>query len=259
MMSGGSAYLSRLVIVDDSSESRSTNTSLVFGFHNRIINTLNKVHTKKLGALANTQLNLRLILDKINDENLEKFRFCAERKIADYEEELNEFKMEQLGDPQNLKKDITLFKFNEYAKQILKDKYALTKLHDYIVLIQTCKDPVKLQNLNKELIYEFEARTKAYFYSNIEQVNIATIVEGGGRGQLRTYGEYLLQRPLKKIDPKIVEKCTTIIDIIPNNYQRTLRNHYHKNFGVNLFLEKYKEYITKVENSRIISAVSRIS
>ncbi|PKL87389.1 MAG: hypothetical protein CVV23_15625 [Ignavibacteriae bacterium HGW-Ignavibacteriae-2] len=241
-------YLTRIILVDDSPESSSTNTTLVFGFHNKIINTLNKVHTKKLGALANTQLNLRLILDKVNDENLEKFRSCAQTKIADYEEELSDFKKEQLGETNNFKKDITLFKFNDYAKQIIKDKYAITKLHDYIVMIQNCKNPKKLQKQNKELINEFETRTKAYFYSNIEQVNIATIVEGGGRSQLRAYGEYLLQRKLKTIDQKIVDKCKTIIDIIPNNYQRTLRNHYHKNFGINLFLEKYKEYITKVEN-----------
>ncbi|MGE5499877.1 MAG: hypothetical protein ACM3Q2_17525, partial [Syntrophothermus sp.] len=241
-------YLTRIIIVDDSPESRSTNTSLVFGFHNKIINTLNKVHTKKLGSLANTQLNLRLIIDKVNDENLEKFRLCAEKKIADYEDELKEFKLEQLGETDNPRKDVTLFKFNDYARQIIKDKYAITKLHDYIVLIQNCKDPKKLQKQNKELIHEFETRTKAYFYSNIEQVNIATIVEGGGRSQLRTYGEYLLQRQLKPVDPKIVKKCKTIIDIIPNNYQRTLKNHFHKNFGINLFLEKYKEYITKVEN-----------
>ena len=242
------AYLTRIVIVDDSPESRSTNTSLVFGLHNKIINTLNKVHTKKLGALANTQLNLRLIFEKVNDSSLEKFRVCAERKIADYEKELEEFKQEQLGETHSRKKDITLFKFNDYAKQIIEDKYALTKLHDYIVLIQNCKEPGRLQKLNKELIHEFEARTKAYFYSNIEQVHIATIVEGGGRGQLRMYGVYLLQRSLKTIDAKIVEKCKAIIDIIPNTYQRTLRNHYHKNFGINLFLEKYKEFITKVEN-----------
>ena len=241
-------FLTRLVIIDDSPESRSTNTSLVFGFHNKIISTLNKVHTKKLGALANTQMNLRLILDKVNDEILEKFRAFTEKKIADYEEELNEFRKVQLGETNNLKKDVTLFKFNEYANQIIKDKYAITKLHDYIVLVQNCKDPKKLQKLNKELIHEFETRTKAYFYSNIEQVNIATIVEGGGRSQLRTYGEYLLQRHLKPVDPKISAKCKTIIDIIPNNYQRTLKNHYHKNFGVNLFLERYKQYITKVEN-----------
>lgn len=136
------AYLTRIVIVDDSPESRSTNTSLVFGLHNKIINTLNKVHTKKLGALANTQLNLRLIFEKVNDSSLEKFRVCAERKIADYEKELEEFQQEQLGETHNRKKDITLFKFNDYAKQIIEDKYALTKLHDYIVLIQNCKEPV---------------------------------------------------------------------------------------------------------------------
>jgi hypothetical protein len=241
-------YLMRIILVDDSPESRATNTSLVFGVHNKIINTLNKVHTKKLGALANTQLNLRLILDKVNDANLEKFRVCAEKKILDYEEELKEFKQEQLGETGNLRKDITLFKFNDYAKQIIKDKYAITKLRDYIVLIQNCKVAKKLQKLNEELIHEFETRTKAYFYSNIEQVNIATIVEGGGRGQLRTYGSYLLQRKLKPVDIRISEKCKTIVDIIPNTYNRTLKNHYHKNFGINLFLERYKEYITKVEN-----------
>lgn len=241
-------YLTRIIFVDDSPESKSSNVSLVFAFHNKIINTLNKIHTKKLGALANTQLNLRLIIDKINEETLEKFRICAEKKIADYEEELNGLKREQLGELNALKKDITLFKFNDYAKQIIKDKYAITKLHDYIVLVQNCRDPKKQQKQNKELIHEFESRTKAYFYSNIEQVNIAAIVEGGGRSQLATYGEYLLQRKLKPVDPKIVQKCKTIIDIIPNNYQRTLKNHYHKNFGINLFLEKYKEYITKVEN-----------
>jgi hypothetical protein len=241
-------YIMRIVVVDDSPESRSTNTSMVFGIHNKIINTLNKVHTKKLGALANTQLNLRLILDKVNDENLEKFRACAEKKIADYEEELKEFRQVQLGEIGNLKKDITLFKFNDYAKQIIRDKYAIKKLHDYIVLIQSTKDHKKIQKLNTELIHEFETRTKAYIYSNIEQVNIATIVEGGGRGQLRTYGEYLLQRKLKPVDQKISDKCKTIVDIIPNTYQRTLKNHFHKNFGINLFLEKYKEFITKVEN-----------
>ncbi|HOV99575.1 MAG TPA: hypothetical protein PK595_08415, partial [Bacteroidota bacterium] len=215
-------YLTRIVFVDDSPESRSTNTSLVFAFHNKIIATLDKVHTKKLGPLANTQLNLRLILDRVNDEMLEKFRVCTEQKIADYDQELLELKQEQLGETNNLKKDITLFKFNDYAKQIIKDKYALTNLRDYIELIQNCKNPASLKKLNQELIQEFEARTKAYFYSNIEQVHIATIVEGGGRGQLRTYGEYLLQRKLKPLDPKLVEKCKIIIDIIPNNYERTL-------------------------------------
>ena len=159
------------------------------------------------------------------------------------DEELNDFKKEQLGEKANHKKDITLFKFNGYARQIIRDKYAITKLHDYIVLIQSCKDSKKLQKQNKELIHEFETRTKAYFYSNIQQVKIATIVEGGGRSQLRTYGEFLLQRQLQTVDPKIVKKCKTIIDIIPNNFQRTLKNHFHKkqnNFKHEIRISKHE-------------------
>lgn len=243
------AFLSRIILIDDSPESRSTNTSLVFAFHNKIISTLNKVHTKKLGALANSQLNIRLILDKVNDENLEKFKVCCEQKIKDYEEELNTLKMEQLGKLDDPDRDIVLFKFDEFARQIIKDRFTVTKLHDYIELIQSLKDSKKLREINKNLIHEFEERTRQYFYSNNKSLHIATINEGGGRTQIKTYGEYLLQRKLKEVPREIVDKCITIMDIIPHNYQRTLKNHFHKNFGINLFLEKYKEHLIKVENS----------
>lgn len=99
-------FLTRMIFIDDSPESRSTNTSLIFCFHNGIINTLNKVHTKKLGALANTQLNLRLILDKVNIENLKKFRLAIEKKVREYEEELEKLKAEQLAEPNNPDQDI---------------------------------------------------------------------------------------------------------------------------------------------------------
>ncbi len=242
-------YLTRIVIIDDSAESISTNTSLVFAFHNGIINVLNKVHTKKLGALANSQLNLRLILDKINTKSLERFRTLALDKIKDYESELIEIKKDQLQDTNNPAKDIVLFKFDEFSKQIIKDKYALTKLAGYIDLLLSTKTPKKLKEQNIDLIHEFEERTKQYFYSDIKDVYIATVNEGGGRNQIKTYGEWLLRRPLKEVDQKIIDQCRVILDIMPTNYHRTLHNHFHKNFGINLFLEKYKEYITKSENT----------
>jgi len=139
-------YLTRIVIIDDSAESHSTNTSLVFTFHNGIVNILNKVHTKKLGALANSQLNLRLILDKINNESLEKFSKLALEKIKDYEAELVEIKKQQLEKTNDPDRDIVLFKFDDFAKQILKDKYALTKLADYIkpMVNGCCKGNLKM-------------------------------------------------------------------------------------------------------------------
>ncbi len=241
-------YLSRIIFVDDSFESQATNTSLVFCFHNGIINTLNKVHNKKLGSLANTQLNLRLILDKINVELLKKFVSLLENKIKDYQEELDAIKTEQIGELHNVEKNTMLYKFDDFAQQIIKDKYAVTKLNNYIKLIININNPEIFKIQNTELIAEYEMRTRQYSYSNNKYLQIATITEGGGRNQIRTYGEYLLQRKLKPIDSAILKKCRTILDIIPNNYSRTLKNHFHKNFGINLFLERYKEHLTKREN-----------
>lgn len=240
--------LTRIIFIEDSALSKSTNTSLVFCLHNKIVQTLNKVHTKKLGALANSQLNLRLILEKVSTKNLEHFKNLIESKIADYQDELKQLKTEQLGETQNLEKDIVLFKFDEFSRQILHDKYSLEKLRDYIEMILDCTVPEKLQKQNQRLIQEFEERTKKYFYSENDNVKIATIVEGGGRNQIKTYGEYLLQRKLTPVDKTIKDRCRVILDVIPDTYQRTLHNHFHKNFGINLFLEKYKQYLVKAEN-----------
>ncbi len=241
-------FLSRLIFIDSSELARSTNVSLVFCFHNLIIKTLNKVHTKKLGALANSQLNLRLILEKVSTRNLEHFKSLIEAKISDYEKEIEAVRKEQLGVTSDATKDIVLFKFDEFARQIIKDKYSLEKLRDYIGLVLDCSSTETLKKVNRELIEEFEARTSSYFYSANDNVKIATIVEGGGRNQIKTYGEYLLQRKLKTVDKAIIDKCRIILDIIPDAFQRTLNNHFNKNFGLNLFLDRYKEYLIKAEN-----------
>ncbi|MBN2010218.1 aminotransferase class I/II-fold pyridoxal phosphate-dependent enzyme [candidate division KSB1 bacterium] len=240
--------LSRMVFVDDSPQARSTNTSLVFAFHNEIINTLNKVHTKKLGAPANTQLNLRLILEKVNAENITRFRQAAEAKIKDYEDELRQLKNEQLAEPDNPAQDIILYKFDEFAQQVLKDKYILSKFASFLVFIEKLIDPSKHEKINRVLMDEYEQRMKDYFYGGSSDIHITTIVEGGGRNQIKTYGEYLLQKKHKPLAAEVIERCRVILKIIPDNYQRTLHTHFHRNFGLNLFLEKYKEYLTKVEN-----------
>ena len=80
------------------------------------------------------------------------------------------------------------------------------------------------------------------------QIQVLSVLEGGGRNQIRTYGQYLLQKPLHRLEDKVYKACELILSIIPSNYERTLKNHFHKNFGINLFLEKYQAYITKVDN-----------
>jgi len=241
-------FLSRMIFVDNSPMAIRTNISLVFCLHNKIIQSLDKVHTKKLGALANSQMNLRLILEKVSLTNLQKFKARMDEKIVSYETELNQLKKEQLGVTDNPEKNLSLFKFDEFSRQIIKDKYALTKLSNYLDLIIRCADGSQQKILNKTLIETFEERTLKYFYSGTKKLYIATVVEGGGRNQIKTYGDYLLQRKLKPINKEIVERCRVILNLYPDSYQRTLKNHFHKNFGINLFLEKYKQYLIKAEN-----------
>ena len=238
--------LSRLVIVDDSKESRSSNTSLVFCFHNGIINTLNKVHTKKLGSPANTQLNLRLILENVNEVYLKEFREKIENQINIYSKEQEGLLAEQTGDPANIEKRITMFKLDELARQIVKDKFSLEKLRDFIFFLENCYNPETKQVQTQELMDEFEKRMRDYFYSGNKYINIATILEGGGRNQIKTFGDYLIQKSYANVNSKIRYACKLILDIIPSNYERTLHNHFHKNFGFNLFMEKYQEYLSKV-------------
>ncbi len=241
--------LTRLVIVDDSKESRSSNTSLVFCFHNGIINTLNVVHTKKLGSAANTQLNLRLILENVNPSFITEFREKLENQIAIYTSELEQILIEQTGSSTDMDKRITLFKLDAFSRQLAQDKYSLEKLRDFIYFIENChkKENKKLQT--GELIEEFEQRMRQYFYGDNPQIDIVTILEGGGRNQIRCFGEFLRSRNFSNLSAKIRYACRLILDIIPSCYERTLENHFHKNFGINLFLEKYKEYLTKTSKS----------
>lgn len=241
-------FLTRMIFVDNSPMAIRTNISLIFCFHNKIIQSLDKVHTKKLGALANSQMNLRLILEKVSLPNLQKFRSGMDNKIISYEKELEQLKKEQLGVTDNPEKNLSLFKFDEFSRQIIKDKYTLSKLSNYLDLIIRCADSSQQKMLNKALIETFEERTLKYFYSGTKKLHIATVVEGGGRNQIKTYGDFLLQRKLKAVNKEIVDRCRVILNLYPDTYQRTLKNHFHKNFGINLFLEKYKQYLIKAEN-----------
>ncbi|MFR4026658.1 MAG: aminotransferase class I/II-fold pyridoxal phosphate-dependent enzyme [Alistipes indistinctus] len=86
---------------------------------------------------------------------------------------------------------------------------------------------------------------KNYFYAGNKLIDVITILEGGGRHQIKTFGDYLRSRTFNNLSSKIRYACQLILDIIPSCYERTLHNHFHKNFGINLFLEKYQEYLTK--------------
>ncbi len=233
-------YLSRMIIVDDSDLSEITNTSLVFSFHNGIINGLDKLHTKKLGALANSQLNLRLILEKIAPKYLKKFSLALEQKIKSYDAELQQFKTE------NIEQNIDIFKFDNFAQQIIRDRYTLTRFRNYIDFLIRLSDTKNRTQIYQHLIERFEDDFGKYFYSKgRKHIDIVTVPEGGGRNQIKIYGEFLLSKKIKPLDADVAKKCAVILKLMPDVYKRTLKNHFHNNFGINTELEKYKDFIAK--------------
>ncbi|MFA8449710.1 MAG: aminotransferase class I/II-fold pyridoxal phosphate-dependent enzyme [Bacteroidales bacterium] len=241
-------YLTRLIIVDDSNESRRSNTSLVFCLHNKVINTLNKAHTKKLGAPANTQLNIRLVLENVNHIYLDEFKVKIEKKIDSYKKELDELKKSKLGNSKDKNRIIALYRLDEFTRQLLKDKYTLEKFVDFLNFLESTRDVSDLHNQAKEMVKEFEDRMASYFYSKNPALEMVTITEGGGRNQIRSYGKWLLHRSINGVSEKVAHKCKVISKVLPSNYKRTLHNHFHKNFGINLFLEKYQDYLKKRDN-----------
>ena len=222
--------LTRLVIVDDSKESRSSNTSLVFCFHNGIINTLNKVHTKKLGSPANTQLNLRLILENVNASYLSEFREKLEIQIEEYAREIRSLLIEQTGSDTDIEKRITLFKLDSFSRQVVQDKYSLEKLRDFIFFLENCCKQENKKIQTQELIDEFESRMKNYFYAGNKLIDVITILEGGGRHQIKTFGDYLRSRTFNNLSSKIRYACRLILDIIPSCYERTLQEPFPQEF-----------------------------
>jgi hypothetical protein len=240
--------LTRLVFIDDSREARLSNVSLVFALHNGIINSLNRVHTKKLGAPANTQMNLRLLLEKVNPKIISEFRQAAARQMEVYAAELRAMRQQQTGNEESSQADTLLFRFDAFARQLLQDRYILSKFTAYLGFVEQLQNADKHEALAGALRDEFETRMKRYFYRGVEDIHITTIHEGGGRNQIRTYGEYLLNRPRPGIDSELQHRCRVILDVIPDSYERTLHNHFHRNFGINLFLERYREYLIKTEN-----------
>ena len=63
---------------------------------------------------------------------------------------------------------------------------------------------------------------KNYFYAGNKLIDVITILEGGGRHQIKTFGDYLRSQTFNNLNSKIRYACQLILDIIPSCYERTL-------------------------------------
>ena len=159
----------------------------------------------------------------MNPLYLAEFREKMEMQIKEYEKEINKILIEQVDAVDDPVKRLNVFKLDMFSRKIVQDKYSLEKLRDFIYFLENCHKEEKRQNQTRELIEEFETRIRQYFYSGNPSIDVLSVLEGGGRNQIRTYGQYLLQKPFHTLNQNVVNACRLILDIIPSNYERTLK------------------------------------
>lgn len=175
--------LGRLILVQDSPNSRRSNTCVVYSLFNDVTETLNVLHVKDSGTPANTQMNLRLIIENFSADGLTIIEDKVKEKIEDYE-----------------KRGVT----QEGPQEVRKQGWKLTAQSDYLNLkkflrfvefikkIQSADDK-QLAEIQADLIGKNEEAAMDYFYKKLKGkgYDIVSVPQGGGRKELGHVGKFL--------------------------------------------------------------------
>lgn len=194
--------IGRLVIIDDSANARKSNSTLVYSMHPRVTDALSKFHIKDSGTPANTQMNLRLIMENFRGTDLNALAATVDGKIA----KLREEKVHVRSAEEVRKKEWLLTAQKDYA--------ALLKFREFLTFILRMKDgnEVDLEALNKELIEASAKKSMDYFFKNLtaKGYKAVAVPQGGGRRELVHVGKY----HLKKSEEKLTKfKSTQVADL----------------------------------------------
>ncbi|MBI5753970.1 aminotransferase class I/II-fold pyridoxal phosphate-dependent enzyme [Candidatus Peregrinibacteria bacterium] len=192
--------IGRLVIIDESENAQRSGTALVYSMHPRITDALAKFHVKDSGTPANTQMNLRLILENFRDRDLQDLAATVDGKIA----KLRAENIHVRGAEEVRKKEWLLTAQQDYA--------ALIKFREFLTFVTTLKegDEKSLTALNEELINSSTDLSIDYFFKNLKDKGYKAIAvpQGGGRRELVHIGKF----HLKKVGTKLAQFKTVKLD-----------------------------------------------
>lgn len=200
--------LGRLIIVDDSPNSRRAGTTFVHTFDPTITETLDILHVKDSGTPANTQMNLRSIIENFSEASLEKLAAKVQAKIADYE----------TGNTH--KKNVEEVRGKKWEITMQKDYLSLKNFLKFIRFIQSIQkaDDSELAKINGKYVEENEKSARAYFYKKLpKQYQLVSVPQGGGRKELGHVGKFHSKKFQKKIEdfknqtlPGVKERLKTL-------------------------------------------------
>ncbi|MCB9554801.1 MAG: aminotransferase class I/II-fold pyridoxal phosphate-dependent enzyme [Deltaproteobacteria bacterium] len=180
--------IGRLMLIDYSTPAQRSNTTIVYTLFPHVARTLRNIQTSFAGRPANTQLHLRLILERFSAEALQRIIDAHDQRI------------ERLNAEETGALSLEAVRSQEWTRSGLKELMTLTKLRRMLCFLRDLADG-KVDQLSQALHDDVTAKWMRYFYSGLptdpteaDEVYRATVVPGGGRGSLTLIGEYHRQR-----------------------------------------------------------------
>lgn len=184
--------LGRLVLVEDSPVSQKTTTTLVYSFNPEITANLAKFHVKDSGTLANTQLNLRSLMEGFSGEEMSELKGKVEETIA--------YMKSQGADSPSVNYD----RKQEWLVSTQKDFVSLQKFKKFLKFIEKIKSGTTegVDAMKTEMIAEVEKLEREYFFKDLPESEYKCIYvpQGGGRRELSLIGSYHLAKHRKRVD-----------------------------------------------------------
>jgi hypothetical protein len=184
--------IGRLILVDDSEDARRSDTTFAYSVNSDITSTLAKLHVKDSGTPANTQINLRRIIENFSNKDLGQFQKEVDNKIAELEKE----GVHNLPASEVRKKN--------WLITAQKDYFSLKKFQKFLKLIIDLKNanPQELQKMNDELREEASSSTMDYFFKEIKEkgYDCISVPQGGGRRQIGIIGDFHLKKRKELLD-----------------------------------------------------------
>lgn len=179
------SVLGRLILIDDSQRARLSNTTIVHTLFPHVAKTLRNVQTSFAGRPANTQLQLRRILERFDPSALRTLGEDLDRRIDFLDQE------GVRGAPLDAIRSL------EWKRDGVLDYLTLRKLRRFVRLLETVSDgsEAERRELAARLRTSVSVSWMRYFYGGLPADRYeAAVLPGGGRGALTIVGDYHRER-----------------------------------------------------------------
>ena len=175
------SVIGRLLLIDDSPRARTSNVTIVYTLFPHVARTLRNIQTSLAGRPANTQLQLRCMLEKHPLPVLQRMRDAVRENISQFEQTgLLKITVDQLSCDDWRRGDVF-----DYLTQ-----RKVFRLFDFVSELAAAGDRERIE-LGGSLRSDVAEKWMRYFYKGLPPARYrATVLPGGGRGVLTMVGDF---------------------------------------------------------------------